>query len=307
MVDYAILPRSLVKVGKSEAITEPSLSVFQWNVLCDFYAKDTQTMCEAQYIEWSFRKNTLLKVLEANPVDIICLQEVDHYLDFWKPQLEQRGFTGVWKQKPNRESNDGCLLYWKSAKFVLKSAVPVELCDKEFGLVTDHPHIGLMAELVTNDGFNFVVATTHLKAGGYSLEQTRLAQAATLLKSLYHFAGEKPCIITGDFNSGPKGPVYKMLKEGKISGTVNTTHLSHPFKLNSAYQHLPGEVEAPYTLFDVNGKKTLDFIWYTEGHFQVVNLLEIPNAALIAMNTLPNKLYPSDHLALFAELKVVKK
>jgi len=304
MVDYAILPRNLVKLGKEgEVGTEPTLSVLQFNVLCDYYAVDTG-LCDEQYLKWNFRQNTLLKVLDANPADILCLQEVDHYLDFWKPQLEKRGYTGYWKQKPNRESLDGCLVYWKSSKFVLKKSVPVELCDKEFGFVSDRPHVVMMAELVTNDGFNFVVATTHLKAGDHEFEQTRVTQAAILLKSLYHFASGKACIITGDFNSQPPGPVYKLLKEGKTGGNVNT--ISPPFKLHSAYQHLPEEVEAPYTLFDGNGKKTLDYIWYTEGHFQVVSLLEIPDT-IIAMKPLPNKLYPSDHLALFAEFKVIKK
>merc|ERR1719464_1052793 len=55
---------------------------------------------------WRNRRERLIDVsLQADP-DILCLQEVDHFDDFFEPELRRRGYTGYFAPKtknPKRE------------------------------------------------------------------------------------------------------------------------------------------------------------------------------------------------------------
>lgn len=48
-------------------------------------------------IRWKARSAALLKALTDSSADILLLQEVDQYSDFWEPQLKRVGFSGVYK------------------------------------------------------------------------------------------------------------------------------------------------------------------------------------------------------------------
>jgi CCR4-NOT transcription complex subunit 6 len=58
--------------------------------------------------------------------DIVCLQEVqaDHYEQYIRPFMHERGFDSVYKQK-SRESMgqygkvDGCATFWRRSKFMM--------------------------------------------------------------------------------------------------------------------------------------------------------------------------------------------
>ena len=51
-------------------------------------------------LDWNYRRNLLRhEILQYNP-DIITLHEVDHYYDFFLPDLSKRGYIGVFAPKP---------------------------------------------------------------------------------------------------------------------------------------------------------------------------------------------------------------
>ena len=64
-----------------------SVTVSCWNVLADSYAN------YAEKQTWTRRLPLLRKALVENLADILLLQEIDHYEDFYKPFLEELGYV----------------------------------------------------------------------------------------------------------------------------------------------------------------------------------------------------------------------
>jgi CCR4-NOT transcription complex subunit 6 len=52
-------------------------------------------------LSWTWRKHLILKELKSMAADIITLQEVqkDAYDDWFKPQLAEAGYEGIYQQK----------------------------------------------------------------------------------------------------------------------------------------------------------------------------------------------------------------
>ena len=78
-------------------------------------------------LTWPHRSRHILGEILRSKADIVCLEEVDHFQDFFVPELSQHGFEGVFKPKidspcvymqPN-SGPDGCALFFRSAKFSL--------------------------------------------------------------------------------------------------------------------------------------------------------------------------------------------
>ena len=52
--------------------------------------------------------------LRALDADILCLQEVDHFEDFFEPLLQKLGYDSKYKKKDGKF--DGCAIFWKRKK-----------------------------------------------------------------------------------------------------------------------------------------------------------------------------------------------
>ena len=46
---------------------------------------------KSEHLQWEYRKHLLLHEITQYDPDIITLQEVDHYYDFFLPELNDRG------------------------------------------------------------------------------------------------------------------------------------------------------------------------------------------------------------------------
>jgi len=189
--------------------------------------------------------------------------------------------------------------------------ITIELNDKELGMDSDHPHSGIIVELSLKIGARLVVATTHLKAGK-RWESQRVIQAVILLKMLSNFLnGEsKPFIIAADLNSQPSKSVYQLFQKGKAISVIDgqSKEFTQPFTIKSVYSHLPGRdiLDALFTLYDGHGPDTFDYIWFSASLFQVLKILDMPAQETIKhFGALPCQVYPSDHLALYAELQLL--
>jgi nocturnin len=113
------------------------LRVLQYNVLGDglsglrsdlggFFRADKQNLL------WDHRRNLILSELADSDADVICLQECDHFHDFFFPELQNLGYSGVFAQKPASaclevsNSSDGCAVFVKSSKIrILTSEVSI--------------------------------------------------------------------------------------------------------------------------------------------------------------------------------------
>jgi uncharacterized protein with PIN domain len=97
---------------------QPHLDIraLTWNVLADCYSSDSREVWE---LERSKRIATVLR--QFSDYDLLLLEEVDHYEDFYRPLLESLGFCCCYVQRPTK--TDGCLICYRGSRF---SALKVE-------------------------------------------------------------------------------------------------------------------------------------------------------------------------------------
>ena len=82
------------------------MHIISWNVLADSYS----------VTDWSQRSLQLRsKLAYLRNYDIICLQEVDHFEDFYQPLFEEMGFGVCYAQRPTKY--DGSLVAYRLSKY----------------------------------------------------------------------------------------------------------------------------------------------------------------------------------------------
>lgn len=113
--------------GAVEGCRVSSLRLLQFNVLADGLAGLREDLgmfsrVGREHLCWEYRKHRLLHEIQQYDPDIITLQEVDHYYDFFLPELLKRGYVGYFAPKPTSaclevsSNGDGCALFVKSKK-----------------------------------------------------------------------------------------------------------------------------------------------------------------------------------------------
>lgn len=269
-------------------------------------AHTTFIKCPEAALKWSYRGPLLVQEILRSGADLLCLEEVDHYKDFFEPELARHGFEGVFFPKcdspclyfPDNNGPDGCALFYRSDTFELSKKKELVLKNINGG---DSHQVALLAEFKmkhsqTDEAASctLVVAMAHLKAKTEG-EELRVAQGRHLIEEASAFSGtNKPVIIAGDFNAPTEEDVYKYFS--------NTD--AHPdLKLDSSYKvsQYDGK-EPPFTSWKFRAKGeakyTIDYIWYTPDSLCVEGVWGVPEETAIGEGALPCSLYPSDHIAL---------
>jgi mRNA deadenylase 3'-5' endonuclease subunit Ccr4 len=67
--------------------------------------------CPSSILAWDKRKFELASVLRDTKADIVCLQGLDHYIDFWKPQVHLDDLQTVYKQGTGDATEGICVMY----------------------------------------------------------------------------------------------------------------------------------------------------------------------------------------------------
>lgn len=76
--------------------------------------------------------------------------------------------------------------------------------------------------------------------------------------------------------------------------------MTHPFHFESAC----GTPE--YTNFTGDFKACLDYIFYEKENIKTLSFVPFPDESVLSQNTaLPSQVFPSDHLALIADLRLL--
>jgi len=91
-----------------------TIQVCQYNVLADalalndafasaYYGEDDAEANEEMYdLNWTKRSKDLLRAITSNDSttapDVICMQECDHYYDFFEPELKKLGYARLYKE-----------------------------------------------------------------------------------------------------------------------------------------------------------------------------------------------------------------
>jgi mRNA deadenylase 3'-5' endonuclease subunit Ccr4 len=163
------------------------------------------------------------------------------------------------------------------------------------------------------------VANCHLqgdpKAGDMRVQQIVKLMRRTAAQHQHHNVRhetfqESAMIVTGDFNSTPKGTVYELLTAGSLSAnaqeygcTVTKKDISLPgsMKMGSAYgDSKHGE---PACTFCVKGFliDALDFVFYNKDSLEVEAVMQVADDMDSVLQTyLPSATHGSDHLPVCA-------
>ena len=162
----------------------------------------------------------------------------------------------------------------------------------------------------------FVVGNTHLYFSPEA-DHIRLLQAGMCLQGLQRVrsetAADRPSadialLLCGDFNSTPPFGVLDLMRSGRVvedhpdwsscpGEEVTGLELRHGLRLETACG------TPPYTNYTVGFKDCLDYIFYETDRMRVEQVVPFPtDEELAAYTALPNIVFPSDHIALVADL-----
>lgn len=306
------------------------LRFVQFNVLADglsgedalkggFYAAPPPSL------DWRFRRINLVREIfrqGARP-DIIAMEEVDHYYDWFEPMLRQLGYRGHYAAKPNSPCKkvsphsgleDGCALFWRSDTVTMTQ---VESLNYNAYTPEGRPtgsksnQVAILATLRVKGATPIVAAVTHLAAAKTAEgERVRAQQMQELLRALAR--RERPCIVGLDMNATPDSHTYAAQAYPlAISKNVTTGEGKDP--LRSAYAEVMG-AEPRWTTWKKrsgNGKTgevshTIDYILISK-QIECTRVLAPPADVDVVPERLPGWSYPSDHVALLAELVIPEK
>ncbi|PKI45130.1 hypothetical protein CRG98_034514 [Punica granatum] len=316
-----------------------------YNVLAQVYVKSSLFPHSPKAcLRWKARSQAILTVLNNLKADFLCLQEVDEYDGFYRANMENSGYTGIYIQRSGQK-RDGCGIFYKQdrAELVLEERIEYndlvdmiqestdssDNCNDEPGNgnedVETKPDpndprvrlkrdcVGIMAafRLKDSSGRLIIVANTHLYWDP-EWADVKLAQAKYLLSRLARFrtsVSDKfeavpPVIVAGDFNSTPGDKVYQYLVSGDSSSFVPKCLDELPIPLRSVYGSTRGE--PPFTNCTPSFTDTLDYIFFSPSlYLKPVSFLELPSPdSPDVSGGLPNNYHPSDHLPIGTEFEI---
>lgn len=96
-------------------------------------------------------------------------QEVDHFDDFFHPQLRERGYRGIFAQKSPSvcsrfgDRRDGVAIFTKRDRLDVEYSESFQYTAKEKGLTVGVPQVAIILIARVNEQ-RVLIATTHLKA-----------------------------------------------------------------------------------------------------------------------------------------------
>jgi CCR4-NOT transcription complex subunit 6 len=314
-MEAPIYERKMITLNNAQPISGGfEFTTMTYNVLAECYVLASRyAHCPEYARRWTYRSNQIMKEITTYSPDVLFLQEVDHYRDFFEPNLARLGYKGLYTKRPGLRL-DGCAVFYKVNKFDLVSSSFVEYNDltrsNKFNATTrahmKRDNVAIIATLQPKISGNnakdsqnnnkntedsnqrVIVATTHfywdpqfafVKTEQAKMLLDRVREARNLPGS-----SNAAVIIGGDFNSVPDSDVY---------ASFNTDNMN----LHSAYSTL-GE---PETHFTSHYYGCLDYIWHTPENVHLKQVLQPVPAALCANKCeFPSPRFPSDHLPLMA-------
>lgn len=200
-----------------------SMRIVSWNVLADCYIHgqsdlDEETM---KTRSWDYRQLSIRECIESFDADILCLQESDHYDDFYRPVLKELGYKTKFLKRPTKR--DGCLTCYRANRFQLVAHKELNLDCLTFIDSTDRRatkskffknNVALLCcllDVVTKR--TFIAANCHIHWNPM-LEDVKFAQVSYIVEQLAVFRAEHggiPVVYAGDFNSIPTNKIYTFI------------------------------------------------------------------------------------------------
>lgn len=241
---------------------------------------------------WDQRRDLVVERIRAFDPDLLGTQEGLDSMETWlREHLSDYTFRGVGRND-GKQRGEMCGVFFKTSRF--------ELLDGGFFWLSRNPQkpgsrgwAEVWPRMVTwvklrprNGGAIFYWFNTHFDA--YS--PWARAQSSKLLRDrINHIAGADPCIVTGDFNTGPNSTPYRTLLAPQ---SIAASSLHDVFRgVHPVATHDEGTV---HFFTGRTGGQHIDWILATS-HFRIID-------AEIDHTRGPHG-YPSDHFPVTAILR----
>ncbi|OQR84962.1 hypothetical protein ACHHYP_12517 [Achlya hypogyna] len=223
-----------------------SFRVVCFNVLADYLARDSMSHCrphESFKFDWGFRQTRLLREMLTWQADVLCLQEVDHFHDYFEGALAEHGYVGYYQQRTGDTTFDGCAIFVKSSTFEVVEQVGIEY--KVPGdPILDRDNVALALALrATADASTIVVATTHIlfnpRRGDVKVAQCKmLLERLESLQAAHCPDGAGRVLLCGDFNFTPCSPLYELFASGTLDcSELQSAELSCQLNAKGSFFH----------------------------------------------------------------------
>lgn len=296
--------------------------------------------CPQYAIDIDYRKQLLIKEIVGYNTDILCMQEVDaKVFDFdLIPFLGEQNMSGIHHKKGT--TAEGLSTFYRSDRFEMVENFSLNIgetmrthdaCQDLFAklqynqqLVTRITDLATTLQisllkfkefpdkllLVSNTHLYFHPDADHIRLLQMGFSMLLVDDFMKKFKEKYS-TNDISLIFCGDFNSVPECGIYKLMTEGHIPENfidwsskkeeeVLNVELKQPYSIKSACG------TPKFTNYTVGFKDCLDYIFYQTDKFSVTKIVEMPSEEELALhNAIPSVVFPSDHIAIIAELDIL--
>jgi mRNA deadenylase 3'-5' endonuclease subunit Ccr4 len=110
-----------------------TVKILSWNILAQTLIRRNVFPSSSQLaLKWGTRRENLFSEIQVYGADVLCLQELDFYDEFWKPRVVQNPKLnyggGLWKRKDGNRG-DGVAVIWNASMFELAEHLDLEYDD----------------------------------------------------------------------------------------------------------------------------------------------------------------------------------
>ncbi|KAI8147601.1 Endonuclease/exonuclease/phosphatase [Fennellomyces sp. T-0311] len=197
-----------------------TFTVMSFNILGQCLVKRQWFPDSGDMLKWKIRRNMISAEIEMYKPDIMCLQEVDHYEDFYLPLLEKLGYKAEYTK--HAKKLHGLLIAYNPKVFKMSQYATVDYdMDSTCPPTWITTNVGQVMALkhVDHPEFGLVVGNTHLywrPVANYE----RLRQIVIFInsimkmkKSLNEMEPDTKYIPMpiGDLNTTPRDPAYPVI------------------------------------------------------------------------------------------------
>lgn len=135
--------------------------LLSYSVLADCDAQPQRfPYCAPSTLDWEARKKQLAAEILLRQPDIVCLQNMDHFEDFFKPEMHKEGYASIFKQRTGN-ARDGVGVIWRVDRYRLVLEHKIEFNNLAFvnpnnpasrRMLRDSVALVAVLEPITHDG-----------------------------------------------------------------------------------------------------------------------------------------------------------
>lgn len=310
-------------IDKNDINASEKISILTYNILSQLYMRKY----DREDLSLHNRMSQIVEEVKSLFPDILCFQEAD--LDVLKNHLTVplRDYTFIYGV--NMGSTFINIIGYKKSKYKLISFKNFSL--KQMNSAGNRGICNVILEQYSNKE-QISIYNLHLP---WRSEEHRTEMVQYVYQHLSETNYIKYAFIVGDFNTEPSSLPIKLIyyedafkdkycmKKIQELTNINKLNLNlfqymhNKYNLSSAYENYQNyfsknslnskfKDHPEFTSCTKHFKDTIDYIFYSKLHTKLIKLLKVPERTeLEAEGFLPSAKYPSDHVKLYSEFRLI--